>query len=713
LTIFKVFLASIPSLAGFFAHQEETRLLWPPVFLGFGSALYFSLYSEPSPTLTVSAWVAIIPLIFWTRRLYRIKSESEIRYLIFLLVLAIIGIALGFSLSQIRSHIAGTPMIEKETRLVKIEATLAHMEDQGGKKGKQILLEDLAIEKWTPDQTPKSVRLTARTKMDEGIEVGDRISLLAKLSPPAQPVMPGTYDYARHFYFEGIGGLGFAVSRIYLVEHRESIIPKLDKVRQNVSKVIKENTSGPSQGIVVALMTGERAAIDDQDWQALRASGLAHIISISGLHVAMVAAPVFFIVRFFLSMISALALRFDIKKISAFVALIVCSAYVGFVVPSVPTTRALLMTGVALIAIMLDRSPFSLRLIGFSAILVLVISPESIWSASFQMSFAAVTALVAVAEWMRPIWLKQNRDAGWIKKIMLYLSGAILTSFVASLATAPFVWYHFQQMASYSVLGNMLAMPLSGIIIMPMMLISYVLIPFGIAGYSLQMMTIGVDWLLEVARFVQDLPGALITGEMSPPAFLYLCSLSGLIFILFKGKWKFISLPFLAFALIFLMIEKTPDILISQTGKIIMVKDGQTSWVSTIRKERFIRNQWLQHLGIATQNPFPKEGQVILTTQDKITCDQSLCRIIAAGTKISFGESYDALQKDCDWADILVTSKWLGKKFCPHAKVMDAGFFRKYGAAQITRENSRSLPRIETARDYRGWRPWSYNPRNY
>lgn len=692
----------ITNLADFFVHQDEMRFIWPALFLGLGAALYFTGSAEPLYTLTITGFVFCAVLWGGAYRLYHHKEGQEPFYLLHLLCAALLLTATGFGLSQLRSVTAGTPMIEKEGRPVMLTGRLAHLEDQEGGKGKQVLIDELNIDGWAKDQTPKSVRLTVRTVFDDGISVGDRVSMLAKLMSPSRPVMPGSFDYARHFYFEGIGGLGFSLSKVSLVEKGPAQFFSLDHLRSQVSAQIKSAVSGPSQGIVVALMTGERAAIADDDWQALRASGLAHIISISGLHVAMVAAPVFFLVRFLLALVPVIALRFDIKKIAALVALIVCSLYVGFVVPSVPTTRSLLMTGVGLIAIMLDRSPFSMRLVGLSAVLILIFSPESIWSASFQMSFAAVTALVFIANVMRPVWLALYREAGWFKKSVLFLSGAILTSFVASLATAPFVWFHFQQMATYSVLGNFLAMPLSGLVIMLMMLLAYFVMPFGLAVWPLKLMALGVDWLLDVARFVEGLPGALVTGPVTSPMFIYLSLVAGLWLLLARGWYRAVSMPFAVLAGLVLFTFSLPVVLVSESGEVVVIRDRDVAYFSTQRKDRFVREQYAQRLGVHQSAAFPAEGVLPLSDgHGYIACDDGLCRAEFDGHKIAMGKSYSALAEDCGWADIIITPNYLERDFCRKAQVINMQALRQYGAVAIDRNGS-----LVSVRKEGGNRPW-------
>jgi competence protein ComEC len=699
-----VFRNIVTDLSEFFSHQEESRLIWPAVFLGLGSAIFFTLSFEPPMLFALMALLTMAIMSAWQWRLFLRAPDNklDINYLIYLACIACLLTATGFAVSKVKSDLVGTPMVSKETRVVKIEAMLTHIEDRGQGKGKQLQLSNLEIEKWEKHKTPKSIRITTRTKISQDVSVGDRVSFLAKLTPPSSPIMPGSFDYARHFYFESIGGLGYAVSDIELIEKNKSMLPDLDNIRGHVSQIIKSHVAGPTQGIVVALMTGERAAIDESDWQALRASGLAHIISISGLHVAMVAAPVFFCVRLLLSFFPVIALSWNIKKISALIALIVCAAYVGFVVPSVPTTRALLMTGVALIAIMLDRSPFSLRLVGASAVLILLISPESIWSASFQMSFAAVAAIIALADWTREFWLRQYREAGWIKKSFLYLAGATLTSLIASLATAPFVWYHFQQMATYSVIGNLLAMPLSGLIIMPMLILSYILMPFGLEGATLHLMSWGVEQLLNVARLVQSLPHALITGPYVSPLFLYFMTMAALIILLFKGKWKWIALPTTFIAVLCAWSSQRPEILVSESGELILVRNGEDSaLLSSSRKEKFTAEQWMQYLGIKEASIFPREGTIETAQGDIISCDLSLCRITTGKLNISYGVNYSALHEDCGWADIIIAPKWLDYNFCKRATVVDLGFLRGSGAISIARDGG-----IRGSSEDRKKRPW-------
>ena len=231
----------VTDLSEYFSHQEENRLIWPSVFLGLGSAIFFALSFEPPMFMALSIILVMAIGSFWQWRRFRHSSDKnlDINYLIYLMCMACLLVSAGFLSSKIKSDWVGTPMVSKETHVVKIEATLSHIEDRGVGKGKQLQLTDLEIEKWEKNKTPKSIRITTRTKISSDISVGDRVSFLAKLTPPSPPIMPGSFDYARHFYFESIGGLGYAVSDIELHKKNESILPNLDNIRSKVSGTIK------------------------------------------------------------------------------------------------------------------------------------------------------------------------------------------------------------------------------------------------------------------------------------------------------------------------------------------------------------------------------------------------------------------------------------------------------------------------------------------
>lgn len=437
--------------------------------------------------------------------LWRMQAQSRFFNASYLFCILIFFVALGFTVAQWRAHQVYTPMLFKKISPVEIVGVVQKIEPLD--KGVRIILEDIEIERLSDEQTPRKIRLKFRDGAT--IQAGQTIKVLAGLNPPSGPVAPGAFDFQRMAYFQGIGAVGFAYGAPEILEVSEYSPMALREVRQKITSAVQAQTQDPQQSIIVALMTGQRGAITNDHWQALRDSGLAHLLAISGLHVGIVAGVLFFFSRLLMACSMHLALHHPIKKYAAVIALIGAFFYTLMVGATVPTQRALIMTGFVMIAIMLDRSPFSLRLVALAALVVLFFSPESLASVSFQMSFAAVVSLICFYEWLRPVWVGLHRRAGMMRRFALYFAGVSLTTIVAGFATGLFALFHFQNFALYGVLANMIAVPLMAFIVMPLIVLSYVFMPIGLEGIVLHAVEWGVGWILATAHFVAGLDGAV------------------------------------------------------------------------------------------------------------------------------------------------------------------------------------------------------------
>lgn len=691
------------SLIEFLAAQRTNLILWIPVFLGLGACLYFSLSVEPLGLWVFPAFgLAAVAMAIVALRCMQADDLNQY-YLPLIIISSLFWTVTGFTAAKVQAISVHTPMLASESKIAQVEGTIEHLEALEGRKGALIILDDVRIDKWEVEKTPRKVRLNVRIGADQ-LVLGDTISVLAKLHAASAPVTPGAYDFQRFYYFQGIGALGFTLKAPEVLEKAsdDDVTLAVQRLRTKIAKIVHDTIESRMAGIGVALMTGDRAAIEAEDWEALRHSGLAHIISISGLHVVLFAAPVFFVIRLLLAAIPFVALRWPIKKIAACVALIACTAYVALVVPTVPTYRALLMTGIGLIAIMLDRSPFSMRLVAFAAAVVLLFSPDSVWSASFQMSFAAVIGLVAVAEVMRPYWSSYIRNGGRLRKVIVYVAGAILTSVVATLATSPFSSFHFQQIAVYSVLANVLAMPLTGLVIMPMLILSFILLPFGAADTTLRLMGLGIQWMLDLAQWVAALPGAVIHTPAWPLAALVLFSAAGLCLVLITGKGKWASVPLALIGVLLICLNREPAVMVSSTGKAVMVNTGQGAYVASKSREKFVMETWQKRINVDQEQvvTWPKEGNADMGVA-KVACDAQVCRITLPSLKISTGQSLYDLKQDCSWADMMIVP---GKamKPCEKVDIYDRWRFMKTGALSIMPDGT-----THTVREQQGVRPWS------
>lgn len=669
--------------------QRKQILLLLPVFLAFGIGLYFSLPVEPPIAL---GGVGLLSSFF----LYIFFKDREP-----LLPLFVFMLALGFCAAQLRTHSIHTPILQDELGPVGVVGTITEIEDLGDEAGSRLILSDLDIERLEADQTPRKIRL--KLWKDEGLRVGQRVSALAKIHPPSPPVIPGGFDFQRHLYFKGIGGVGFIFKEAEVLEDAAPSIfdHTVEKWRQTIALRIEEATSYPEAAIVMALMIGSKTAIAQDDKEAMRAAGLAHMLAISGLHVGLFSGALFFLARLFMAFVPVLALKHPIKKYATVFAIIGAGLYMLLAGATIPTVRAVLMTSIVFLAIILDRSPISLRLVGFAAFVVLLFFPESLLSASFHLSFAAVTALVAFYSWLRPFWSQWYGHAGWLRRAGLYFLGVCLTTMIATLATAPFALFHFHQLASYGLLGNVLAMPILAFVIMPSILASLVLMPLGLEWVSLMFSELGVRAILDVAHWVSDLPSSVLKVPMWSDQALILIVLSGLMVILLGRVFKPLAVIPLALSILFIYQYSQYDILISSSNKLVSFwpSNGQM-YVSDLRKDRFTRQNWAESYGLddGAVNKWPKEK-----THDFMSCDEQACRIQLKKRTISYVYEEAAAKTECGFSDVVIASFPVQK--CQAGIVIDLFKSKRDGVHGI-RISDWDIS-VDSSVIKRGKRPWS------
>lgn len=298
---------------------------------------------------------------------------------------------------------------------------------------------------------------------------------------------------------------------------------------------------GPEGAIAAALMTGERGAIPEKLLSAMRDSGLAHLLAISGLHIGLIGGFIFFAVRLCLAASERLALRWPIKKFAAVAAFFGCLAYLLISGMTLPTQRAFLMLSLVMLANLIDRSAISMNLVAWAAAVILLVFPESLMSVSFQMSFAAVIALVAFYEAATARTVLTSGRRSKVMRFVLYFGAVLMTTVIATLATAPFAVFHFNRLALLGVMANMVALPLAALWIMPLALISFVMMPFGLEAGPLFLMGWGIEQVLAVAIAVQAMPGAIALIPAVPGWTLGVIALGGLWLCLWRTRWRFVG----------------------------------------------------------------------------------------------------------------------------------------------------------------------------
>ncbi len=685
-------------IAKWFYFRQEHALLYAPVLLGIGIAVYFLLNFEPKPSSIFMAWCGALAFLIISIQLYVINPNR--RYVL-ILGYIIAMIVSGLFLAQDRAISVHTPMLQKELKFANVEGRVLEVDIMPTKNTKRLLLGSLYIEELETDKTPFSIRVKVRGEQD--YKPGDRVKFLASLNPPSGPVAPEAFDFQRQSYFKKLGAVGFAYYTPKIIESATegSFSDFWEDMRLNVIAYIKDVLPVTMQGVSITFMTGEKSSIAQDDLQAMRDSGLAHLLAISGLHVGLVAGFVFFFIRLGLASIPSIALNYPIKKWAAGAALIGAFVYMFLVGASVPTQRAMMMTGIALFAIMIDRSPFSLRMVALAALIILISYPEALVSASFQMSFAAVTGLVAFYDYFRPQLQGLYREAGVIRKVALYILGIAVTTIIAGTSTALFGIYHFQAWSLYSTLANILAMPVVGMIVMPAAVLSYVLMPFGLADIPINLMGRGIEWVLMIAHYVANLDGAVIKiPALSYQHFISL-TLCALFVIIGPAFIRLIGALGLLIVMIHIVLIPPSDILlISERNNLIGYYDHteKTFYVSNKKKERYVRENWTRRLGI--ENDQVKK----LSEHHKGHCDHNGCRMSLDNIKIALSYNDYALKNDCLWADMIITDRYAPYS-CRAEIKLDRGQKIKNGATEIKFQEG--AYHMKTVSDLRGERYWT------
>lgn len=682
------------------ADQKERLFLWIPVAFGAGIAAYFGLSSEPPFYAGLVCALMLLPFLVRARKR---QHDSPSALLSFLAIAALFCAACGFMTAQAGTNLHGTAIVQKSTGPKIVAGFVESLEDMGDDSGSRVVLSSPVIEGVAAADTPRKVRVTFRK--DEGIEAGQTISALIKLDPPGQAVAPGAYDFRRHLFFEGIGGVGFAYSGATIIEEAErgGVSLMLERIRHTINEAIKERAGPVASGIMTALITGERGAIAEEDNEAMRDSGLYHLLSISGSHVCMVAGVLFFFSRVMLAFFPWIALRWPLKKIAAVTALAGCAFYVALAGAEVPAVRALLTTGLVMVAIMIDRSPLSLRLVAFSAFVVLVFWPHSLIGVSFQMSFSAVAGLICFFDYIRAWWMKWYSRAGFVRKAVLYLGSVLMTSVIAGSITGFFSLYHFQQFPVYGVLANMLAVPVTGVVIMPAAIVAMILLPFGLSAWAIDAMEWGVIWMLGIAHWAAGLEGAVIRVQQWPAATFWLFVCGMVLFLLWRGwRGKGVAAMLMIAGLVIAPFGAQPDILASGNGKLVALRgDDDLLYYSTRAAEKFSIENWQRMNGQEGVRPRRFEG-----AGSPASCDEAGCRAVIHGRNVAVVTSRAAYFEDRAWADIMIADIPLPKEVGDSGKTV-IGLFELQRSGAVSLVVRGDDVRLRSVAAEVGRRPWS------
>ena len=689
------------------AQEQERRLFWLPVAVGGGIAAYFSYSAEPDVWTSPVLISASLGLLFfaWRWNSMRRLSQPGLQQTLTVFALLVMCFAVGFGAAQWRSHRLGAPVIVKRTGVVEVTGKVELLEKRA--TGYRVVIVEPIISRLAPQGTPAKVRLTVRTPAGQrpNLMPDDVVKLRGVLMPPPEAALPGDFDFVRYAWFRQIGGVGYAVSIPEVLQTHNAGSPgrRIEALRQRLSDHIQNVLPGATGAVAAALMTGKRGAIPEEVLQNMRDAGLAHLLAISGLHIGLLAGLMFFALRAVLALIEPLALNCPIKKWAAVGALAGAFGYLLLSGSTVPTQRAFLMTGLVLLAVLLDRQAFSMALVAWAAGAVLLFAPESLTGPSFQMSFAAVIGLIGVYEVLRHRLRAWRGEGGFPRRLMLYVLGVMITTIIASLATGPFAAYHFGRLASYGLAANMIAVPVMAIWIMPWALAAFALMPFGLDFIALAPMGWGIDVVLDVAATVAAWPGAVKLLPAFSAAALGVFAFGALWLALWQTTWRLAGFVPMIVALVMAINYSPPDILIDARGKYLAVATPEGSLMQSSSRDNHTTRAWLSNRGLDAGSEWPDQE----TSRDgRLKCDGLSCLYRDGDQIVALVRDAQALREDCAHADIIVSIVPVPRKCRGPDLVIDRFDLWRRGAHAIWLLPDKSF-RMQSVADVRGRRLWS------
>ena len=398
----------------------------------------------------------------------------------------------------------------------------------------------------------------------ETLAPGDVIRLPVRFYPVPGPVLPGAFDAQFHGYFDGIGAYGAATGAPEPVSVGFASAPErlIDWIRRTIATRIDQHLAQPSAGIVRAIVNGDQSGVRDDARAVMAQAGLAHVLSISGLHLTLVAGGVVAALRLLMSLSETLSRYLPIKQVAAGAGILAALSYFAISGGNVAALRATIMIVLVLGAVLAGRQAITMRNVAIAALIVVLSDPAGVFRPSFQLSFAAVVGLVGAFEAARQ---RTGGPHGPFRRAGRYFGGLAATSLIAGAATLLFSAYHFQQTSPLGVLGNLAALPLVGFVMMPAVLLAVLAMPFGLEGPFLGVAGWSVERMLGIARLVADLGAGLGGHPLLTPLSLVIGLLALGWFAFFTDRWRLLG-PALALpAVLLFTLDRPPDVLVADT----------------------------------------------------------------------------------------------------------------------------------------------------
>lgn len=533
-----------------------------------------------------------------------------------------------------------------------------------------------------------------------------------RLIPPARAVVPGAYDPARAAWFQGIAGSGSLLSPATILMPRSE--GGQTSLRRTVSADVRSRVeatgaSSSAAAIAATLLTGDRTGIAEADGQAMRDAGLAHLLSISGLHVGAIVAIAWFCAMRGLALWPWLALRVRLPVAASIVSALAGISYTLMTGAEFPTIRACLASLLVLAALAIGRKALSLRLIAIAATVILIFWPEAAVSASFQLSFAAVIAIVAFHNAAPVARLRERaRGFGWPARMATATGLLLLTGVVVELTLMPLVVFHFQRSGVYGAAVNLVAIPLTTFAVMPLLLIASLASAVGLGGPFWAMAGMAIDFVLALARSAAGLPGSVIVTEGVPAAALIVIAAGALWLALWSGRIRVLGLGPIAAGVLIVVASPGPDMLVSGDGRHVVIRDDRGAIYASRPSESFDRQIMLEKMGVSLDS---KPTIRPLSDWPGAACNKDFCAIVVRSDSrvntllIALGRTtpvHDTLARACRESDLVISQRALPDDCQPHVARLGGRELSLRGGAAV-RFDDLAIRHVRPEGDGHGW----------
>ncbi|MDG2532491.1 ComEC/Rec2 family competence protein [Sphingomonas sp. HITSZ_GF] len=646
---------------------ERAQLpLWIPVALGAGITAWFLLPDAPRWTgfLLASGAVALLGLAL-PGRLGRG------------LLIGGLAMAAGCALIWWRAERVAAPVLARPA-VVEMTARVVRVERLPAREIVRVTL--------LPGRRDLPPRVRVNLPIEDvpaGLARDAVVKLRARLMPPAEASVPGGYDFARSAWFAGLGATGKGFAPVEVVT--PATAPAAD-LRAALSAHIQARIDGSAGGIASALATGDQGAIATDDVEAMQRSGLAHLLSVSGLHVTAVTAAAMLLVLKLLALSPTLALRWRLPLVAAGAGALAAIGYTWLTGAEVPTIRSCVAALLVLLALSLGREAITLRLVAAGAVLVLLLWPEALAGASFQLSFAAVTAIVALHESPRmERWFgkrEESRLAAWSRG----LGSLLLTGVAVELALMPIGLFHFHQAGIYGALANIVAIPLTTFVIMPLEALALLLDMAGLGAPAWWLTERALALLLWIARTTAAAPGAVAAFPTMPGGAFALMVAGGLWLALWRTGMRWAGALPLALGLGWMLATPAPDLIVTGDGRHLAIRMADGSMALLRDRAGDYTRDMLAETGGSDMEP------VLLSEQPGARCSPDACLIEhragdriwrVAATRSGYTLPWAEFVALCRSVDVMISDRRLPAGCTPRWLKLDRPALARTGGVAI------------------------------